>query len=101
MGIINFIGLLALIYMFVKGAAPIQFIKRLAKVHNDSEPKKLWLQLIQKLVNCSMCFGFWTGLVYYWFLGVDNYILMGCIVSLSAELFTRIIDHIFNLKWKI
>lgn len=95
---IKFIGLLCLTWLFTEGSAPIQFLKKIIKVNKEAETHKipLWKQVTQALVNCSLCSGFWIGLVYYWATGHPNFILMACITSVGAELFARIINHIFS-----
>ena len=90
MEIINFIGILSLTWLFTTGASVIQFAKNFLTIGNLSSPKGLTLTLIQKLINCSMCSGFWIGLIYY-----QNF-LLACIVSISAELFQRLIILTFN-----
>lgn len=84
---IKFIGLLCFTFLFTEGAAPVQFIKKLLEIHNVSEPKPLYKKVIQGLVNCNMCSGFWIGLIYYWAMGYDSYFLLACEVSLASELF--------------
>ena len=90
MEVINFIGILSVTWLWVEGAASIQFIKNFMGIGQSSTPKNLILTVIQKLVNCSMCSGFWIGLAYY-----QNF-LMACCVSISAELFQRLIKQILN-----
>lgn len=87
---INFIGILSVTWLWTKGADSIQFLKNFIGIGNMNQPKKLWLQVIQKLVNCSMCSGFWIGLIYY------QSFLMACIVSISAEIFTRLLNLTFS-----
>ncbi len=93
---IKFLGLLALIWLFVKGAAPVQFIKKVFKVENDSKPSGITGKLVQKFVNCALCSGFWIGMGYYWLSGHPSFVLMACLVSVCAEIFARIIDFIFD-----
>jgi len=81
---LNFLGLIILIWLFVEGAAPIQWLKRQLKVDNYSKTDNVILLLILKLVNCSLCSGFWIGLIYY------QNILYACIVAFCAEVFSRI-----------
>jgi len=87
---INFIGILAVTWLFTTGAGSIQFIKNFLTVGNLSTPKGLTLQVVQKLINCSMCSGFWIGLAYY-----QNFIL-ACIVSISAEIFSRVLRFVMD-----
>lgn len=87
---INFIAILAITWLFTTGAGSVQFIKDFFKVGNMSTPKGLTMAVIQKLINCSMCSGFWIGLAYY-----QNF-LMACIVSISAEIFSRLLNLLFS-----
>jgi hypothetical protein len=87
---INFIGILAAVWLFTTGASVVQEIKNILELGNLSNPKNLALKLIRKLINCSMCTGFWVGLAYY-----QNF-LMACIVSIASEIFTRLLTFIFN-----
>lgn len=88
MEVIKFIGLLAFTWLFVKGADPVQFTKNLFDVGNDSQPKKQYLIIIQKFLNCALCSGFWIGLIYY------QDILLACLVSIASELFYRLLDRV-------
>ena len=93
---IKFIGLLAFTWLFVKGASPVQFIKKVLNVHQDSKPRKLYLQIIQKLVNCPLCSGFWIGLAYYLWQGNESPVLMACLIAYAAHLFYLIDDNVIN-----
>lgn len=98
MGIIIYLGLLSATWLFVEGAAPLQFIKKILNLHNESKVKNTWWSVIRKLVNCFMCMGFWIGLIYYYFSGNDNFFLMACITSITSEAYGRLINIILN-KW--
>jgi len=86
--ILNFIGLVILIWLFVQGAAPIQWIKKQFNVHNGSNTNNVIKLIILKLINCSLCSGFWFGLAYY------QSLEMAAITGLSAELFHRLINKV-------
>ncbi len=90
MEVINFIGILSITWLFATGAGSVKFFKNLFDIGPLSQPKQLWKQVAQELVNCSMCSGFWIGLAYY-----QSFIL-ACIVSISAELFTRLLRLIMS-----
>jgi type III secretory pathway component EscU len=92
MDTINFIALLSLTWLFTEGATPVQFLKKLFNVHADAETAKLSLtkKVVQGLINCALCSGFWIGLIYY------QNLLMACLVSVGAELFARAIKLIFS-----
>lgn len=87
---INFIAILAATWLFTTGAGSVQFIKDFVHIGNMSTPKSLTLKVIQKLINCSMCSGFWIGLAYY------QSFLIACIVSISAEIFSRLLNLLFS-----
>jgi hypothetical protein len=96
MDTISFLGLLAFTYLFTQGTGPVEFIKKLLRVSNESSPTDLTRQVIQKLINCPKCSGFWIGLTFYYFTGYDHYILAGCLTSIAAELFARTINLTLN-----
>jgi hypothetical protein len=87
---INFMGLLALTWLFVEGSAAVQFIKKLLNIHPESNSRSLIVQVIVKLVSCELCSGGWIGLIYY------QNLLLACVVSVAAELFARLLNHILN-----
>lgn len=91
---IKFLGLLSLTWLFTEGAGPVQFIKKLLEVHNLSEPRSLVKKVLRELVNCALCSGFWIGLIFYWF--YPNPLLMASVTSVAAELFARLINHVFS-----
>lgn len=95
MEIVKFLGLLALTLLIVKEAKPVQFLKKQLKIHSESNPRDLTRQIIKELLNCCMCTGFWVGFTYYYFTS-GSAVLMGCLVSIAAELFARIINYLFN-----
>lgn len=90
MEVTKFIGLICFTWLFTVGAAPVQFVKRLFEVSNKCEPKAVYKQVTQKLINCSMCMGFWIGLIFY------QDIWMACIISLTAEAFCRVTAKLGN-----
>lgn len=95
MEVLKFFGLLSLIWYFVEGAKPIQFLKKILKVHPDSKPKDLTRQIIAKLLSCALCSGFWIGILYYFEL-IPTFLLIACLVGVCAEVFYRILKFIFN-----
>jgi hypothetical protein len=86
---IKFIGLICATWLFIYSDLTI-FFKQYFKVDNDSEPKGIPLQLIQKFLNCSMCLGFWFGLFTY------QSFFMACIISLTAQAFDHIVIKLGN-----
>jgi hypothetical protein len=93
---IIFLGLLSLTYLIAEGAAPVQYLKKLLNIHNESTTTSLYKQVLKALVNCSMCSGFWIGLLFYSISGYDHFILYACLTSIGAEIFTRTINALFS-----
>lgn len=85
---IEFIGLICATFLFAKGAEPVQMLKRLARLDTDAEPANGVHKFFIDLLNCSLCCGFWFGLFFY------KALLMACIVSVCAEVLTRILHRI-------
>lgn len=85
---VEFFCLCASVFLFTHGAEPIEIMKQWLGFSSDSEViTELQFWMI-KLVNCSMCTGFWVGLVYY------QSFLMGCALSICSEALTRIMNRI-------
>jgi len=93
---IKFIGLLCLVYLFIEGSGPIQFLKKLLNIHNDSDSNNITLIVLKKLVNCSLCSGFWLGLLYYFEL-IPSFVLIASFASVSAEIFYRIYKRMTSI----
>jgi len=91
---IKFIALLTCVWLFVKGAGSIQFLKNYIGIGAYSKPKNALIILAKELTNCSLCSGFWMGLIYY------QDFLMACLVSVCAEIVSRLIDKTL-IKWLI
>lgn len=88
--IILFMGLLCLIWLFVEGSAPIQFIKKILNLHPDKPNRNIYRAVLIKLISCSLCSGFWIGLIYY-----QDFLLAG-FTSISAEIFHRLLNDLLN-----
>lgn len=85
---IEYLGLIALTTIFVRG-----FI---------TEKFRLWLltknELLGRMINCAMCVGFWTGLIYsLFFFSIRNSILNAAIVSIGSCFIDQLLE---NLKVK-
>lgn len=81
-------SLMALTYLFVF-AEPSIIIKRwfgFKDEQYDDFPK--FIQFIHRLIYCPLCSGFWIGL------GFTMDVWSACIVSVGAELLTRIINKL-------
>lgn len=87
---VKFIGLICFTWLFTTGAAPIQFIKNFFGVGDKSTPKDVTRLLLQKLLNCSLCMGFWFGLIFY------QNLWMACIISLTSEATHKVITKLNN-----
>lgn len=92
MEFVKFIGVLSLVWLFVEGAEPIQFIKAYFEVHIDSKPKHWFKYIIQQLVNCALCSGFWFGLIVY------KDVMFAGLSSVASEVFYRLINSFFK-RW--
>ena len=79
----TFISLCCLVFLFAVGAEPIQDIKTKFSVGPLDEYMSPIQWFIAKLLNCSLCSGFWIGLIFY------QSILLACLVSVAAEILTR------------
>ena len=88
MDFLKYLGLIIAVWFFTTGSAPIQWAKSYLGIGEDDTPKNVWIRLIQKLLSCSLCFGFWVGLIYY------QSIEFACLTSIGAELFTRLWNRI-------
>lgn len=97
--VIEYISILCATCLFVEWAAPIQFIKEALNIAPESNPSNIPLQLLQALVNCCLCSGFWIGVIYYYF-QKDGFqvILMGFLTSVGSEWFYRLTNFIY---WKL
>lgn len=95
MEIIKFFGLLALIYLFVEGSAPVQFIKGELKLLPESKTRNVYLQVLAKLFNCALCSGFWIGVMMYFKL-IPEFVLYAAFVSVCSELFYRVWIYLTN-----
>lgn len=90
MDVIYFIGILCAVWLFVEGAESIDFLKELLNVHKKTKSKKVVIKVLAKLLNCALCSGFWVGLIYY------QSFEMGCLVSVSSEVFKRLVEKFLS-----
>lgn len=88
--VIKFLGLIVFTWLFTEGAAPVQFIKKFFGVDNESKAKDVTRRMLILLLNCSLCMGFWFGLIFL------QDLWAACLLSICAELFHRIINIIFD-----
>jgi hypothetical protein len=86
----QYLGIIAITLLIVEFAEPIEWIKKYLGISNQSDPKTLTKQVLQKLVNCSLCVGFWTGLI------LTFNLYEAAVLSFASELTYRIIKQIFN-----
>lgn len=73
--ILELAGLACAGYLFAEAAQPVQYLKKLCRTDRVG-----WLS---QLLDCSLCSGFWIGLVY------TQNVLSACIVSVMAEVVSR------------
>jgi len=81
---IHLIGLAILSWMFAEGFEPIQLIKYKLKLNDPDIYYGGLVYWIVKAINCSLCTGFWTGLIFF----QDPF--KGAIVSVVAEAISRL-----------
>jgi hypothetical protein len=86
----QYLGIIAITLLIVEFAEPIEWIKKFFGVSNDSEPKILIKQVLQKLVNCALCVGFWVALI------CTFNLYEAAVLSFASELSYRIVKQIFN-----
>ncbi len=85
---VKFIGVILITLLFVEYAAPIQFIKRFFNVWTLDSPKETYKQVIQKLVGCAMCSGFWIGLAFY------QSLYWAAIIAFCSEILNNILKRL-------
>lgn len=78
--IIQYLGLAAISFLFATGAEPIQLLKHKLNLLNIEDHNPSWKNLLIKLINCSLCSGFWIGLIF------TQSIYSSAIISILAEL---------------
>lgn len=76
--IFNIIAYACLSVIFAKSSITGK-IKYIFNIDELATPDNYFLQLLQELVNCCMCSGFWIGLI------CTQSVLMAAIISILAE----------------
>jgi hypothetical protein len=86
MDTLKYLGVIGLVLMVVEYATPIQWVKVHFKVDQGAKLKdnQLIRKLLQGMLNCALCFGFWAGLGFY----QDLY--WAVIISFSSEIVYRL-----------
>lgn len=80
---IQLIGVSILCWMFAEGFEPVQVLKRMLHIDEpDGDCLSYWLI---KGLNCSLCIGFWGGLIYF-----QGDLFKASITSVLAEAISRI-----------
>lgn len=90
---IEILGLAILCWMFAEGFEPIQVLKKSFCEFDLSDPT-YWTGLLHwiiKAINCSLCTGFWVGLIYF-----EN-IFNAAIISVLAESISRLNKNTITL----
>lgn len=95
---IIFLGLLSAVWLFTSGAGIIRFIKELFKLDNEAKITNVKKHVLREFLNCAMCIGFWTGLLFYSVTGYDHFFLLACLTAIAAEIFSRLMNLILN-EW--
>ena len=80
---IQIIGIAILAWMFADGFEPIQIFKHIFLIDNPDDWSGVMHWLV-KLINCSLCVGFWSGLI------ITEDIYTAAITSVLAEAVSRI-----------
>jgi hypothetical protein len=92
---IELIGLAALCWMFAESFEPIQYLKKNLYPCYDLSDPSYWsggiMYWFVKFINCSLCSGFWFGLIYF------EDIFKAAIVSIIAEGISRINKNTMSL----
>ena len=88
---VKILGVIGIVLMIVEYAQPIQWIKAYYKLTHDLQTKNTWKLILSKMLNCSLCLGFWVGLCFY----QDLY--WAVIISFLSEITYRLINKLFIL----
>jgi len=75
----TFLALICVTYL-IMNAEPIEWLKRFLLISNSTRTEKGWHMGIITLFNCSLCFGFWIGLIHY------QDIYTASLLSLASEI---------------
>jgi len=78
--ILQHLGLAAISFLFAVGAEPIQLLKHKLNILNVEDHNPEWKNFIIKLINCSLCSGFWIGLLF------TQSLYSAAIISILSEL---------------
>ena len=86
MEVIKYIGVIGIVLMIVEYASPIQWLKIHFKVDQGAKLRdnQLVRKILQGLLNCALCFGFWAGLGFY------QNLYWAVIISFSSEIVYRV-----------
>jgi hypothetical protein len=89
---IELFGLAVICWMIAEGFEPLQVFKKIGP-YDISDPS-YWTGLmywIVKFINCSLCCGFWIGLIYY------EDIFKAALTSVIAEGISRLNKNTMSL----
>lgn len=89
--IARFLGTICLTWLFTTGSKPIEFVKSLFNVSENSDPKDNFRKIIQILINCDLCSGFWIGVIVY------RDIFIAAIVSILSESLGRVLSKLWGI----
>ena len=51
-------------WLFAEGATPIQWLKGIVGLANDSIITNRFKRIVRELINCSLCASFWIAVAY-------------------------------------
>lgn len=87
---IEIIGLSILCWMFAEGFRPLQILKQFLHIDEPSgDSISYWIILA---LNCSLCCGWWFGLIYF-----QGDLFKAAITSVLAEAISRINKNTMTL----
>lgn len=91
MDIVKYLGVIGIVLMVVEYADPVETLKIYFNVHQGAKLKdnQMIRKIIQALLGCALCFGFWAGLGFY----LDVY--WAVIIAFSSEIAYRLIAKLF------
>jgi len=84
MEVITTLGVIGTVLMIVEFAQPIQWIKEYYGVDQAANSKKLYKIILQKMLGCCLCLGFWVGTIFY----LNFY--WGIVIAFASEITYRL-----------
>ena len=96
MDLIKYFGVIGIVLMCVEYAQPLKWVKTYFRIDQDATLKDSEWQrkILQGMVNCCLCLGFWIGLTFY----LNLY--WAVIIAFSSELAYMIFNKIKLILFK-